>query len=184
MKKLAVLLMTFLVTVALLQGQTQKAEKVKETKKEQKSERMALKKLEGTVVSNKAKIAFETDFKVATNVQSKRVGTFDEFSFTNSDGQKMKAFYDQDAVLVGTTQDKTMADLPAKGLQKIKEMYKDYTIGPVVFFDDNESNETDMILWGIQFDDADNYFAELSNGTKKTIVKVSPEGFVSFFKNL
>ena len=41
-----------------------------------------------------------------------------------------------------------------------------------------------MILWGIQFDDADNYFAELSKGTKKLVVKVSPEGSVSFFKNL
>jgi hypothetical protein len=184
MKKLAVLSMTFLVTFSVLQGQAQKTEKVKETKKEQKSERVALKKLQGTIVDNKSKIAFETDFKGATNVQSKRVDTYDEFTFTNKDGQKMKAFYDENSVLVGTTQDKTMDDLPAKGLQKIKEMYKDYTIGPVVYFDDNELNETDMILWGIQFDDADTYFAELSKGTKKIIVKVSPEGSVNFFKTL
>jgi hypothetical protein len=184
MKNLAVLSMTFLVTVAALQVQAQKTEKAKETNKEQKSDRVGLKKLEGTLVSNNSKIAFNTDFKTATNVQSKRIDTFDEFSFTNNDGQKMTAYYDFNGVLVGTTQDKTIADLPAKGLQKIKEMYKDYTIGPVVFFDDNELNESDMILWGIQFDDADNYFAELSNGTKKTIVKVSPEGFVSFFENL
>ena len=142
MKKLAILSLTFLFTLAIVNGQTQKAdkEKVKETKKEQKSERVALKKLEGTVVSNKAKIAFETDFKVATNVQSKRVDTFDEFSFTNTDGQKMKAFYDQNSVLVGTIQDKTAADLPAKGLKEIKEMYKDYVIGSVIFYDDNELN--------------------------------------------
>jgi hypothetical protein len=184
MKKFAVLLMTFLATVAVLTGQAQKAEKVKETNKEQKSDRVALKKLEGTIVDNKSKIAFETDFKGATNVQSKRVDTFDEFSFINKDGHKMKAFYDENSVLVGTTQDKAMADLPPKGLQKIKEMYKDYTIGPVVFFNDNELNETDMILWGIQFDDTNNYFVELSKGTKKIIVKVSSGGSVNFFKNL
>jgi hypothetical protein len=184
MKKLAVLSMTFMVTVAVLMGQAQKTEKVKEAKKEQKSERVALKKLEGATVDNKAKIAFDTDFKGASNVQSKRVDTYDEFSFTNKDGHKMKAFYDENSVLVGTTQDKAMADLPAKGLQKIKEMYKDYSIGPVVFFNDNELNETDMILWGIQFDDTNNYFAELSKGTKKIIVKVSPGGSVNFFKNL
>jgi len=41
-----------------------------------------------------------------------------------------------------------------------------------------------MVLWGIQFDDADNYFVELSKGTKKIIVEVSPEGTVGYFKEL
>ncbi len=63
-------------------------------------------------------------------------------------------------------------------------MYKDYTIGPVVFYDDNEANSTDMILYGEQFEDADNYFVELSKGTKKIVVQVSPEGVVYFFKQL
>jgi len=186
MKKLAILSLTLFFALSAVQGQTQKAgkEQAKETKKEAKKERVALRKLEGTMVSDQSKNAFNADFKGATNVQSKRVNTFDEFSFTSKDGQKMKAFYDYNSVLVGTTQDKTAADIPVKGLQEIKKIYKDYIIGPVVFYDDNEANDTDMILYGIQFDDADNYFVELSKGTKKMIVEVTPEGNVSFFKDL
>lgn len=182
MKKLAVLSLTLFFALSAVQGQTQKTGK--EQAKETKKERVALRKLEGTMVSEQSKNAFNADFKGATNVQSKRVDTFDEFSFTGKDGQKMKAFYDYNNVLVGTIQDMTTADLPAKGLQEIEKIYKDYVIGPVVFYDDNEANETDMVLWGIQFDDADNYFVELSKGTKKMIVEVSPEGTVSFFKDL
>jgi len=186
MKKLAVLSLTFFFALSAVQGQTQKTgkEQAKETKKEAKKERVALRKLEGTMVSDKSKRAFDADFNGATNVQSKRVDAFDEFSFTTKDGQKMKAFYDYNNVLVGTTQVQTTADIPANGLQEIKEKYKDYVIGSVVYFDDNEANETDMIMWGMQFDDADNYFVELSKGTKKIVVKVSPEGTVSFFKEL
>ena len=182
MKKLAVLSLTLFFALSAVQGQTQKTGK--EQAKETKKERVALKKLEGAMVSEQSMNAFHGDFKDATNVQSKRVDTFDEFSFTTKDGQKMKAFYDYNSVLVGTTQDKTVADLPPKGLQEIKKVYKDWAIGPVVFFDDNEVNDTDMILYGVQFDDADNYFVELTKGTKKMIVQVSPEGTVWFFKNL
>ena len=60
MKKLGVLLMTFLFAVSIVLGQTQKAdkEKTKETKKEAKTERVALKKLEGSNVSTVAKTNF------------------------------------------------------------------------------------------------------------------------------
>ena len=86
--------------------------------------------------------------------------------------------------MVGTTQYKTFADVPVRGQTEIKKMYKDYAIGSVVFFDDNELNPTDMILYNIQFDDADNYFVELSKGTKKIVVQVNTEGDLFFFKDL
>ncbi len=178
MKKLFVLSMTILLALASLQAQTQKPAK------ETKSERVALRKLEGTKVSERAISAFNADFKGATNVQSKRVDTFDEFSFTAKDGQKMKAFYDFDNLLVGTTMVKTFADLPVKGQEQIKKEYKDYTAGPVVFYDDNEANATDMILYGIQFEDADNYFVEMTKGEKKIVLQVNPQGSVFFFKDL
>jgi hypothetical protein len=96
----------------------------------------------------------------------------------------MKAYYDYEGNLVGTTQKKAFADIPVKGQEEIKTKYKDYTIGDVTFFDDNEFNDTDMILWGLQFDDRDLYFVELTKGTGKIIVQVDAEARVSFFKKL
>lgn len=178
MKKLAILSLMFLFAVALVQGQTQKP--VKETK----AERVALRKLEGTKVSNLSTNAFNSDFSGATNVKSKRAGAFDEFAFTAKGGNKMTAFYDYDSKLVGTAQEKTFADIPVTGQQQIKKEYKDYTIDQVVFFDDNEFNSTDMIMYGIQFEDADNYFVELTKGTRKIVVQVNMDGAVFFLSEL
>jgi hypothetical protein len=186
MKKLVVLSITFLFAMTILLSQTQKTdkEKTKETKKEAKVERVALKKLEGSNVSMVAKSNFSSDFKDAKNVEWKRIDTFDKASFTNKEGQKMSAFYDIDGNLVGTTQFKTFADLPENGQKEIKAKYKDYTIGQVVFYDDNEINETDMIIYGEQFEDADNYFVELTKGTNKIVLQVKTTGEVFFFKQL
>ena len=186
MKKAGILLMTFLFAMGVVLGQTQKAdkEKTKDTKKEAKAEKVALKKLEGSNVSTVAKNNFSSDFKDAKNVEWKRIETFDKVSFTNKDGQKMSAFYDIEGNLVGTTQYKTFADLPENGQKEIKKNYKDYTVGQVVFYDDNENNDTDMILYGVQFEDQDNYFVELAKGTDKIVVQVNPVGEVFFFKQL
>ena len=43
---------------------------------------------------------------------------------------------------------------------------------------------TDMILYGLQFEDQDNYFVELTKGKDKIVVQVTPEGDVFFFKQL
>lgn len=96
----------------------------------------------------------------------------------------MEAFYDDNATLVGTTSIKTFTDLPAKSQQQIKTKYKDYSIGQVIFFDDNEWNDTDMILYGSQFNDADNYFVVLTKGNDKIIVRVDVPGYVYYFTKL
>ena len=54
----------------------------------------------------------------------------------------------------------------------------------VVKYDDNESNDTDMILYGTAFNDADNYFVELKNDSEAIVVKVDLPGEVSFFTNM
>ncbi len=186
MKKLVVLSLTLLFAMSVVLGQTQKAgkEKTKETKKETKTERVALKKLEGSTVSTVAQSNFSSDFKDAKNVEWKRIETYDKASFTTKDGQQMSAYYDIDGNLVGTTQYKTFADLPKNGQKEIEKNYKDYSIGQVVFYDDNENNDTDMILYGVQFEDQDNYFVELSKGKEKVVLQVSPTGEVFFFKQL
>lgn len=174
MKKLGILLMAFLFSWSLIQGQT----------KESKSSGKPLKKLEGTTVSQKAKDNFRVDFPNATNPEWARLGTFDQVSFTGQAGKKMIAYYDYDGMLAGTTQSRSFADLPAKAQQEIKSKYKDYTVGTVIFFEDNKLSDTDMVLYGIQFDDADNYFVELSKGASKIVLKVSAEGEVFFYKQM
>jgi hypothetical protein len=143
----------------------------------------ALGKLEGKEVSVLAKSHFNEDFGNLPDVQWIRSANFDEASFTRN-GIKMKAWYGDDARLIGTTSYVSFSDVPAKGQKEIKARYKDYTIGPVVFFEDNETNESDMILYGMQFEDADNYFVELSKGKDIIVLKVTPESNVSFFQKL
>jgi hypothetical protein len=172
MKKSGVLLLTFLFTMTIVLGQTQKAEKV------------PLKKLEGSNISPVAKRNFSSDFKDAKNVEWKRIDTYDKASFTGKDGQKMSAFYDIEGKLVGTTMIKTFADVPENAQKEIKKSYNDYTIDQVVFYDDNENNDTDMILYGTQFEDTDSYFVELTKGAGKIVLQVSPIGEVFPFKKL
>jgi hypothetical protein len=181
--------MTLLFLQSVVQGQAQITDKtqnkeskkeVKETKKELKRESAALKKLEGNNVSSVAKNNFSTDFGNMSNVKWKRLGTFDEATFTKN-GKEMKAFYDYDGKMIGTTSVITFDDLPVTGQTEIKTRYKDYSVAKVVFFKDNIANQTDMILYGIQFDDVDCYFVELKKGTDKIVVKAKPDGEISYF---
>jgi hypothetical protein len=184
MKKLVVLFtLLFAFTMAKAQPEPVEKEGTKEAAKTTKAAREPLKKLEGIYVSPIAKENFAVDYSNASNAQWYRGENFDEVTFSNGD-RKMTAFYDIDGNLVGTTESKTFADIPLKAQQKIKEKYGDYETGPVIFFDDNETNSTDMILWSTQFDDEDNYFVEMNKGTKKIILEVDLNGGVSFFKEL
>ena len=92
--------------------------------------------------------------------------------------------FDYHQNLVGTTETVNFTDLPAKGQQEINKRYADFKIGQVIFFDDNEWNETDMIMYGSQFNDADNYFVELSKGNDKIVVRVDVPGYVYYFTKL
>ena len=186
MKTLTFLTMACLFTFATMQSQAQDLANFKtkkETKKEVKTERKALRKLEGPKISNRSINNFSSDFGNISNVVWKRTNNFDEATFTK-DGQKLTAYYDYDSNLVGTTSEKAFADVPAKGQKEIKAKYKDFSIDQVIYFDDNEFNESDMLLWGSQFDDADNYFVVLNKAQNKLILKVDMEGNVSFFKKL
>ena len=195
MKKLAVLSMIAMFALAFVQLSAQDVKKeikteiktekkdIKVEKKAIKTEREELHKLEGNVVSEQTKTAFYADFGKVPNVKWKRAVYLDEAVFTK-DGKEMKAYYDFYSKLVGTTMLKTFADLPIKSQKEIKAKYKDYKIGTVVFFDDNEANDSDMYFYNTQFSDADNYFVELSKDTKKIVVQVNAEGEVFIFKEL
>jgi hypothetical protein len=182
MKKLIILSIAFLISLSALNGQARNAGKA-QTKEASKGQKVSLKKLEGSNVGAQAKTSFYGDFKNVPDVKWKRSGNFDEATFTK-DGKQMTAFYDSDGKLVGTTSPAKFADLPEKAQQRIKKEYKDYSVGPVIFFDDNEANETDMILYGLQFADEDNYFVELTKGTDKIVVQVNSLGEPFFYTKL
>jgi hypothetical protein len=48
-------------------------------------------------------------------------------------------------------------------------------------FDDNEYNESDMLLYGQLFEDEDSYFVEVQKDDKRIILQVSMDGQVSYF---
>lgn len=75
-----------------------------------------------------------------------------------------------------------MPTCPQKQKRRLKK-YKGYTADAVIYFDDNEYNDTDMILYGQQFADEDNYFVELVKGSKKIVLRSNMAGDVSFFSN-
>jgi hypothetical protein len=125
---------------------------------------------------------FLIDFPKATHVSWKRDG-FEEASFTWN-GKEMKAFYDLNDVLIGTTTPANYSELPAAAQKEIEKYYKDYTPQSVILFDDNEFNDTNMMLYGNSFEDEDNYFVEMTNNNKTIVLLVNRQGLVSYFQDI
>lgn len=137
----------------------------------------------GTNVNTLSIDNFEAQFGDLPNVHWKITNGFDEAVFMLN-GKEMQAFYDTDGQFVGTTQSKTFSDLPAEGQKEIRSLYDGYKTGAVIFFKDNEINVTQMIMYGIEFGNSDNYFVELTKGSSRIVVKVDMLGNVTFFKEL
>lgn len=152
----------------------------KEVRKEHRAEKHAEARQE---VSSRSKDSFYADFGQATDAKWVRGPQFDEVTFTK-DGQKQTAFYDSHFVLVGTTADKKFTDIPAKAQKEIQKQFKNYAIGAVVEYKDNENNDTNMLLYGTQFDDADHYFVTVSKGKEADVLMVKTDGQISFFSTL
>ena len=190
---------TFIVTVAAIffamntisaqTEQTVKSDIKKVDRKEAKlrsekrKDRITLRKLEGKEASYQSKQQFSSDFDNVQNVQWRRDNYFDVAAFTKN-GKEMKAYYDFDAQLVGTVSASSFTDLPANAQKQIKKEYKDYTVDKVIFYDDNESNESDMLLYGAQFADEDSYFAELSGKGTHIVLHVTKDGNVLYFAQM
>lgn len=155
----------------------------KETSIERKKTRKERGAENRSEVSDFTKSQFVIDFPDAKNVRFVKTENFDEVAFT-SGKEKLSAYYDYDNKLVGTIQNKSFADLPENAQMEVLKKYAGYSIDSVIKFDDNESNDTEMIMFGTTFDDADNYFVELKNDSKAIVVKVDLPGDVSFFTNM
>lgn len=125
---------------------------------------------------------FQLDFPNATNVHWNQ-GYFEEATF-DQNGLTQTAYYDEDNNLVGTTNNASYSSLPENAKEKIQKWYPDFTVNQVIFFKDNQANETNMQMYSTPFDGADNYFVELNNGSKAYVLKVDTDGQVSFFQQL
>ena len=187
MKKVIMLLAFTAVTCSIYaqSGTFAMAGSRKEARKERHERKITLRTLKGSEVSFQSKQAFDRDFSNATNMVWTHDVYFDKVSFLNEKGVPMSAYYDYDARLVGTTAPAKFTDLPVAAQKDIAKHYSDYEKAPVIFFDDNEANETDMILYGMQFEDADNYFIELKDKKNQPVVlRVDMLGNVEFFAEM
>jgi hypothetical protein len=155
----------------------------KEQKQERKELRMAKREQALTEPMYQTQQQFERDFPKATHVTWSR-SEFEKASFLNEDGLAMSAFYDYENNLVGTTFFTDYSVIPEKAQKAIAKAYGGYTVGPVVMFDDNENNETDMLMFGTPFENRDNYFIELKKEGRKIIVESDMAGNVSWFREL
>ena len=156
-------------------------EERREIRKEKKAEKSIFKKPEE--VSYQSKQEFYRKFGTLPDVVWTRTKNFDEAVFNNN-GVTTTAFYDNNSDLVGTTNFTTFADLPEAGQKQILKQYKDYTVKNVIFFDDNENNDTNMVLYGSLFDGEDNYFVELQKDDKTIVVQVTMNGLTGYFTSL
>ena len=194
MKKFFLLSTAAVLMATSLSAQTSKKEYKQEAKavhkeehlekKEAKKEKKELRKLEGTEVSYQSKEAFQKDFQNVLNPSWERTAYFDEATFTNKHGKRVTAYYDYGAELVGTTMPKTFSDLPVSAQKYINNKYSGYSKGEVIFFHDNQENESEMVLFGDPFADVDNYFIALNKGKEKIVLRVDKSGEVSYFKKM
>ncbi len=190
MKKFKIIIVTIILSFAVgqLYAQDVKNYASNSTKKEKRVEKRSVRKELRTLKGNKVSVvsmkSFTRDFgATVTNVKWNRTPNYDIAAFALK-GHEMKAYYDADGQLVGTTQYKTMDDLPERGQKIINEKYKDYKVGQILFFNNNNANRSPMILWGTEIMDHSNYFVMLENSSQKMIIYVDPFGNVSLFKKL
>jgi hypothetical protein len=190
MKKLFISSFALLFAVATTQAQSEytvlKTNSRSETavaKQEKRAERQEMRKLEGEEVSYESKEQFYKDFGDLPVIAWERTNYFDEVVF-DKDNQQLRGFYDFNSQLVGTTCAKTFADLPAKAQKTLHKKYNGFNIKEVFLFNDNEENESDIIMFGQQFGDTDSYFVHLQKGNKNEVVQVSLDGAVTLFSQL
>lgn len=182
MKKLFILFAVSVVTLAANAQQIAQASK-KEMKEEKKEVRKEKRQIAGQQVPYQTKEAFTGDFGNVPGAVWHRDNSFDAVTFTK-DGIRQTAYYDDNFELVGTMFNKSFSDLPETARDYINKKYAGYQKGQVVMFDDNAFNDTDMMLYGVKFEDADNYFIELQKGKQDFVLQVTPEGNVLFFTEM
>jgi hypothetical protein len=189
MKKLAILSITllFVCTVGQINARPTSTEIKKEIKKEaivvNATDHPELKKLEGSVVNQESKTNFYTTIGVMSNVVWTR-GDYYDIATYSQEGTEKISYFDIDGQLVGTTTIIKASDLSNTLQKSIKKQYPDCTIGQITYFQDSDQGATAMLLYGIEFENQNHYFIELSNNSSKFIALGESNGDLTFFKQL
>lgn len=152
-------------------------------RKEKKEERKETRRIEDKEASYQSMEQFYIDFGNVPITGSSRTGIYDKIFF-KLNGVPTTAYYDSEANLIGTSNNRKFSDIPLSAQKHILSKYKDYKVENVLFFDDNNLNDTDMMLYKLSFDDEDNYFVELKKDNKEIVLKVDMQGITSVFKEL
>ncbi len=189
MKKLIIISLSGLLTIAVIPLQARGVEKIgnakaREIKKEKKKSNSISSVSEvSSRVGTLSKDTFLSDFGKVSELSWYKSPNFDEATFFKN-GKRMTAYFDDNSDLVGTTTPKTFSDLPKGSQKKIKQDYKNYQIGPVIYFKDDQMNNLGLMRYAYQFTSANNYFVELAKNKHKIILRVNPEGYVYYFMNI
>lgn len=154
MKKLAILLMVTLFTVAVKADEN-------------------VRKDDDVKVSYSAKRQFESEFKGAEGVIWTTSDQFQKATFKLA-GKKVTAFYDLRGDFIGATQFVKYEDIPVEARKQIEQEYKGYTANEVLQVisrpEDSDSN------------DVGTFWVDLVNETKSVYVKVAANVDVQLVK--
>lgn len=113
---------------------------------------------------------FNQNFGISTNSVWEKSKTLDKVTFTK-DGYEMVAYYNSASRLVGTSS----AGMPVQAVNHINNLYTDYKIESIIFFDKNEANAISKLVYGTNLKE-ENYLVELSGVGTKIIVMVKVKG--------
>lgn len=133
-----------------------------------------------TSTSYAAQNSFDALYHNAENVTWSNVDGYHKASFT-LEGVKKSAFFNAQGEYVATTQYISGNMLPAATLEKLKNVYKDYTLGEVLLFETNGAQSTYIFS---NNEESNYYFASLRKDDNQIVVKISSRNEISFFKKL
>lgn len=133
---------------------------------------------ETSMVKAQTKKRFNQNFGTASNAVWEKSKSLDKVTFIQ-DGYKMVAYYNAASKLVGTSS----ADMPVQALADLKSQYKNYSVGSVIFFDQNEANAISKLVYGTKLKE-ENYLVELTNDQKTIVVSVKVKGGTSVINQI
>ncbi len=124
---------------------------------------------------------FMSKFQSAENVKWTVTNDFQKASFTLN-GKKLAAFFDVKGDYIATTQYVDFKKLPAVSKSRLGKLYQGYQVEDVVKYDlDVQGSQFDVMTGRRNYDSI--YFASLKNNKESLIVKITPDGEISYLKN-
>ena len=134
-------------------------------------------------VSYFAENNFLSKYYAAENVRWTVTSNFQKAVFT-LEGKTMAAFFDRNGEYIATTQYVEASKIPAVGKKRLGKLYGDYKVSEVVRYDfDGDSDAHLQMLTGKRFYNTV-YFVSVESAKENVLVKVTPDGDVSYVRNL